>query len=251
MSVSCDDNNIKIWDTHNWECIFDINNINKQGDLYSACFIKEKDDIYIATSNRNKEGDSEKIKIFNFYGQNIQELDNSNENTLFLDSYFDKKSSKNYIISANFGHVKSYDYIKNKIYHTYSDIDDNRGHYSVIIKDFGNTVHLYESCTDGNIRIWDFHEGTLLTKIKVSDEGLRGICLWDDNYIFAGCDDKTINLVHIKKKLIIKKLEGHNNKVITLKKIIHPKYGACLISQAFKRDQIKLWKNKNNLSKDI
>ena len=251
MSISCDDNSIKIWDTYNWECLFDIMNINKEGDLYSACFLKEKDNIYIVTSNRNKDGALDKIKIYNFYGKIIQEMDNSNENTLFLDSYFDKKLSKNYIISANFGNVKSYDYLKNEIYHIYNDDDFNRGHYSVIIKDYENIVHLYESCTDGKIRIWNFHEGTLLTKIKVSDEGLRGICLWDDNNIFVGCDDKTIKLVDIKKKFIIKNLDGHNNKVITLKKIIHPKYGECLISQAFKKDKIKLWKNKNNLSNYI
>ena len=83
-------------------------------------------------------------------------------------------------------------------------------------------------------------------KIKVSDGGLRGICLWDDNNLFVGSDDRTIKLVDIKNEFITKNLDGHNNKVISLKKIIHPKFGECLISQAFKKDKIKLWKNKNN-----
>ena len=246
MTISCDDNNIKIWDATNWVCLIDIKDINKEGDLYFACFLKEKNNNYIVTSNRNRNGDSERIKIFDFNGKIIKEINNSNENTLFIDSYYDKKLSKNYIITANFGHVKSYDYDKNILYHKYSDNDNERGHYSVIIKNYENIVKLYESCTDGHLRIWNFHAGLLLKKIKVSDGGLRGICLWDDNNLFVGSDDRTIKLVDIKNEFITKNLDGHNNKVISLKKIIHPKFGECLISQAFKKDKIKLWKNKNN-----
>ena len=105
-------------------------------------------------------------------------------------------------------------------------------------------MYLYESCYDGNIRIWNFHEGLLLSIIKVNEKGLKCICLWDDNNIFVSCDDRIVRLVDIKKKIIVKNLYGHINKVITLAKIIHPKYGECLISQAFKKDKIKLWKNK-------
>ena len=40
---------------------------------------------------------------------------------------------------------------------------------------------------------WNFHNALLLKKIKISNEGLRGICLWNDSYLFIGCDDKTFN----------------------------------------------------------
>ena len=43
--------------------------------------------------------------------------------------------------------------------------------------------------------------------------------------IFVGCGDKTIKIVEIKNGLIIKSLTGHNNDVLSIKKIIHPKYG--------------------------
>ena len=55
-----------------------------------------------------------------------------------------------------------------------------------------------ESFFDGIFRIWNFHTGLLLNKIKVNDKGLRGICLWNDNYIFIGCDDKNIKLIELE-----------------------------------------------------
>ena len=246
MSISCDDNNIKIWDFKNWECIFDIIKINNAGDLYVGCILEEKGQNLILSSNRNKDGDSENIKIFNFNGQKVGELKDSNENTLFLDSYYDNKLSINFIITGNFGHIKAYDFEKKELYKIYYD-NNNRGHYCAIINNYENIIQLIESSTDGKIRIWNFHSGLLLKVLDISDKGLRGICLWDDNYIFVGCDDKTIKLVDINNETVVKTLFGHENKIITLRKINHPKLGKCLISQAFQRDKIKIWKNKNLL----
>ena len=70
------------------------------------------------------------------------------------------------------------------------------------------------------------------------------MCLWNDNYLFVGCRDKTIKLVEIKNGLTIKSLTSHNNDVLTIKKIILPDYGECLISQNFFKSELKLWVNK-------
>ena len=92
----------------------------------------------------------------------------------------------------------------------------------------------------------DFHSGLLLNKIKISDKSLYCICLWNDNYLFVGCADKTIKLIELKNGLIVKSLSSHEKEVITVKKIIHPKYGECLISQNLGKSKIKLWVNINN-----
>ena len=105
-------------------------------------------------------------------------------------------------------------------------------------------MNLIESSCDGNIRIWGFHSGILLKIINVSNSGLNGISLWDEDFLFIGCDDKKIKILDLKKMNIIKNLIGHNNEVITIKKIIHPLFGECLISQGLENDQIKLWVNK-------
>ena len=62
-------------------------------------------------------------------------------------------------------------------------------------------------------------------------------------YIFVGCGN-SIKLLDLNEKKVICNLIGHNFNVITLKTIIHPKYGECLISQDLYDGNIKLWINK-------
>ena len=104
---------------------------------------------------------------------------------------------------------------------------------------------LVESCYDGNIRIWNFYTGKLLNKIRIGYNWLYGICLWDKDYLFVGSSDKAIKLINITNGYIAKNLTGHSDPVLTIKKISHPKYGQCLLSQGYNEDQIKLWINKD------
>ena len=53
MSISDGDNNIKIWNVNNWECIHNLENANNVGHLYSACFFNKHEKNYIITSNNN------------------------------------------------------------------------------------------------------------------------------------------------------------------------------------------------------
>ena len=53
-------------------------------------------------------------------------------------------------------------------------------------------------------------------------------------------------MINIKKGIIEKNIEGHNSGIFTIKKIYHPKYGECLLSQGYENDQIKLWININD-----
>ena len=109
------------------------------------------------------------------------------------------------------------------------------------------TIKLIESSRKGIIRIWKFYNGELLKKINVINKGLYGICLWNNEYLYVGCEDSLIKILDINKGEILNYLIGHNNAVICLKKLIHPKYGEYLISQGYLNDGIKLWtKNINN-----
>ena len=53
MSLSSSNNNIKLWDKYNWDCLLNLTNINKNGEIYSSCFINYNNKNYIATSNYN------------------------------------------------------------------------------------------------------------------------------------------------------------------------------------------------------
>ena len=67
------------------------------------------------------------------------------------------------------------------------------------------------------------------------------MCLCGDDYLFVGCGDKSIKVIHLKKGLIEANLNGFKNKVLCVKKIIHPQFGECIISQGYEKEQIKLF----------
>ena len=238
ISISGFDNNIKLWNINNLDCIYNYEHIYKYGQLFSACFLNYFNQIIILTSNSNF-GNIESIKVFDFNGHKLKEIDDSNDNTFYIDIYYDNQMNKNFIITGNFGYIKSYDYIENKIYHKYN-ANDNRSHNSIIINNYEEIIKLIESSIDGTIRIWNFHSGNLINKIKIKNASFYDICLWNNEYLFVGCEDGTIKLIELKTEKLIKELKSHNRKVLTIKKIIHPLYQNCLLTQGIDR-KIKLW----------
>jgi WD40 repeat protein len=243
ISISDRDNNLRLWNIYNWECILNIININTSGYICSAYIINDNNQNYILSTNFNMMNQldiSEPIKIFNFRGEKIKEIKESDKKTFFIDTFYDKDNQTNYIITGNLYYIKTYDYNKNEVYHKYFD-SDTGCHISIIVYDDEGIKKLIESCSDGNIRIWNFHSAALLKRIKVFDDWLFGICLWNKDYLFVGCKNTMIRLVDIKEGYIIKYLEGPKSGIFTIKKIIHPKFGECLLSQGYEGDQIKLY----------
>lgn len=243
MSISNEENNIKLWNIINMKCILDLKHINKEGLLYSACFLSFNSQNLIITSNYDEFGHSEFLKVFNFKGQKIKEIKKSNEPTFFVESYFDNIfHCQNYIVTGNLNYVKSYNFDNNEVYHKYFDSCINGYHYSIIMYNHNAVVKLMESCEDGHIRIWHFHSGVLLNKVRVCKENINGMCLYNDRYVFVGSDEQNIKLVDLESGCIIKKLHAHSSEVLNVKIIFHPKHGHILISQAYVEDQIKIWK---------
>ena len=236
------DNNIKLWNINNWECLSDIEEINKNGYLLSACFLNDNNNYYIITSNYSD--NSELLKVFDLNGTKVKELKSTGDDASFIDTYYDIKLNKNYIVTGNIGYVKSYDYNEEQLYHEYGE-NDLEDHCSIIIFDKDEIVKMVESSGDGNIRIWNFHTGELLEKLAITKKRLFGMCLWDEEYLFVGCEDKTIKLIDLKSGDVINNLIGYNKVILTIKKINHPIYGKCLLSQGNYNNQIKLWANKN------
>ena len=166
----------------------------------------------------------------------------------YIDSYFDIKLNITYIISCCSEFIKSFNFNLNILYHIYLDETTEKNiHGSAIIDDRSNNiVRLIECCIDGYVRIWDFHLGILLNKIKICNEGINSICLWNENHIIIGCNDATIKMVDINKNEIIHVLYGHKQRVCCIKIIEHEKYGKCIISKGWGADAIKLWKKKDS-----
>ena len=251
ISISLD-GNIKLWNINKIECLF---NINKATFLYSACFLKDNNNnqIYIITGNIF-------IRVYDLKGNIVKVISEPNERSYIIDSYYDKKLLKNFIITGNEDQAKSINYDYNIIYHKYVSRDDEDEeesipHNSLFIYDKDNITKLLESSLDGYIRIWNFHSGKLLNKIKAGIQIVRGgnirnhfleiLCgvnLWDDNYLIAACNNG-IKFIDLKNGIIVKKIDENN--VITIQKLKHPKFGECLISQGNENSKIKLWIIKN------
>lgn len=139
ISISRDDNNIKLRDANNLNCLYDFRNIYKDGNIYSACFLNDNKENYILVSNY---GIYESIKIFNLKGEKIKDLTNSYEMTYFIDTYYDNKASKYFIFTGNYGYVKSYDYKENEIIHKYIDKNNNAAHCSIIFNENNEEMQL-------------------------------------------------------------------------------------------------------------
>ena len=248
-------NCIKILDTYNWDCILTIKDIYKEGNIYSSLLINDNinHNIYIITSNCTLFKDSQPLKIYDLKGNFIKEIPDSKSKTFFLDIFEDIKNSKKYIISVNKEFITSFDYEKNSLYKKYSDkpkgekkINFDGYFYSSVINILDdNNVQLIVSGDDGFIRIWDFHQSNLIKKIETDKNCIYSLCLWNESYLFGASEDATIKLIDLNAGVIIKELKAHNKMVCTIKKIIHPYFGECLISQGFRKDQILIWRNKN------
>ena len=123
ISISAWGNNIKLWNINNWECLCNIKNVNKNGYLYSACFLNDNDKIYIIANNYKKhyDGYCEPIRVFNLNGDVIKSINNSNENAFSINTCYDINLKNNFIITGNKSCVKSFDFTDNKLYQIYSN----------------------------------------------------------------------------------------------------------------------------------
>ena len=181
ISISADNNNIKLWNIRNFDCLLNIKEANIKGCLYSACFLSYNNEINIVSSNSTF--NAEPIKVFDLKGKKIKIIKNSKDSVYFIDTYYDNNLSKIYLLIGSQGYVSSFDYIENKFYKIYRD-NNNECHDCIIIHDKNKDgiIKLIESSKDGIIRIFDFNSGEKLKKIKASHLYLVSMCLWNIEY---------------------------------------------------------------------
>ena len=242
LSGSNGDYSVKIWDLETFTSICNINKIYEKGNMYSVCILF---DIYQKESYIYTSCDKDYIKVFDFNGKFKQNIIKTNINeTYFIDTYYDKRDFKYYLISGDIKSVKSYDVNTDQLFRNYSDSTSLCEHVSAFVYTSGGMTKLVECEFYGAVRIWSFHTGNLIKKIDICRRiPLVSMCLWNENYLLVSCVDSTIKLVDFKNYALIKSLEGHNDEVCTIKKIYHPNFGECLLSQGFGNEQIKMWIN--------
>ena len=235
------DRTVKLWDYN--QNSYDLCISNAHGGYYiysvSILFNIQEDKNYVITSSSN-----EKMKVWDFKGNYIRNFGQDSESTYFIDVYYSKWKKQYYIINANSVDVKSYEFDTGNLYHKYKGIPQT-WHMSAVINETKQGQLLIESDGTGRIRIWDFNTANLLKNIASTYSlNLRGICLWNDRYLFAAGNDYQVKLFDLEEGKFIKSFKGHSSTVCTIEKIKHPKYGGCLVSQGLD-GKLKLWAPKD------
>ena len=98
------------------------------------------------------------------------------------------------------GFIKSFNFQENTLYNKYYD-NNNRPHFSLACYKDEKILKLIDSCSDGKIRIWNFHTTEL---INVIDFGVRinNISLFNNKYIFISCYDYNIRILNLKNEIV-------------------------------------------------
>lgn len=232
MSISKYDNTIKIWEILKWNCLYTFQNIYSSGYLYSACFLQKDDNIYIISTNgiENNFMNSEPIKIFDFFGKNVKVLENENNNSYYIETYYNKNNNKIFILIGRFGYIEAYDYNQNKSLKKYEAAREDNFHFKkrkIIISEQNNGNTFLIGLDKKFIEIWNFETGDLVNLLDLKGEDHKDICFWNDKYFFS-ISLNSIYLYDIKGNLIKETMK--NNNIFLIKKFLHPKYGECLIS---------------------
>ena len=275
-SISMLENNAKIWNFNNLECILNID--FKIGNYYlnlnSICLLNNDNNIHLIISSINIP-QSQLIHIYNLKGEKIKEINKNNLRNYFVDTFYDDKFSKNYIIISTNADIRAIDYNDNKIIkhyvpvneqpikinyiknieinrkfhfddnHIFEDVEYSKGPLYIIVKKCGNITKLIAVMKENTVKIWNFHSTQLLAEISISKSTIKSICLWDEENLLIGTSGG-LKLIDLNKNKHVKNF-GDIVDIARMYICTIQKYGKCLITSNYK--EIFLWINKNLIKK--
>ena len=240
LLISISAQNLKVWNFNNLENIFSIEVSKKvRKKFYMGCFINKNNNINILTINKDYSQNGNfkffnTFNILNLYGTNIENI-KQDDVIMYIDCYYNKKNSKNYVILCYSDEIQSYDYKNKKIYNVYnrSEIDnDYIGEYiNIIINDNDELIKIIAS-NYHFIEIWNFDTGILINKINVKEK-IYSMGLWNDKFLFVGSIGNLKLIDYQKGKIMENKIIKVQNvlpRITYIEKYKIPFFGECLFS---------------------
>jgi WD40 repeat protein len=230
---------LKIWNLKTYTEYLTIKNCHSGAYMYSALLLFDEINKknYVVTSSPN-----DYIKLWNFEdGKFIHDVGTKNDYTYFINSWC--HDSKYYIINANADNVKIYGIDKvNDLFGEYTG-KQRTWHMSAFVEKINDIDTLFESDGNGYVRLWNLENNSLMKNIYCPSCSLRGLCLWNQQYVIVASSDKSFKIIDFVKEKCVNSIVGqHYNSLCSVKKIKHPKYGESLLSGSID-GSIKLWIN--------
>ena len=222
-------NNIKLWDSSNWECFCDYKNVNNMNFFHLT---NDNNNYYFLWIYFKKNPILEVSDIKGNLVKKITDIERNEDGKYqFLFHY---NNNNKYIISSHFGFIQSIDYAENKIYQVYYNNGYKEKYLDIKIMEEDSVTKLISVSNEGLMKIWNFHTGSIINNIKLYDNSLiQDFFLKDDNTIYILQDNviKNININNGRMEYILKNITPKNMKLKEMEKINHPQLGECFICQ--------------------
>ena len=217
LITSSYDNSIKLWDVYKKEKILSIENAHDNIHFYnyfrvnSVCLIVQKN-----KDNNNNKNNMKKIKNindeFNIVSSCVEDpylkIWNSKgklinkficNDVYYVDWIHDNRKDLSFIICGSNKKSFSFNLLTNSLYKIYKKEKNESNHESLLVTEINKILCLIESSFNGFVNIFHFHKGSLLKEIYLGNISIRGMCLWNENYLLVSGSDY-IHLLDIKEK---------------------------------------------------
>ena len=148
---------------------------------------------------------------------------------------------KKYLLAGGTKGIEVFNYPGFTDYYTFVEGNDSNYHVEAKIIKINDTYYLIEAGGSNSVKIWDFVNKNLITKIiSNNDSSLRGFIIINNRYIFIGSDDNNIKEFDIEKKIMIKNISKHSNNCVGVKPVKDKNGNSFIVSYGGDKN-IYLW----------
>ena len=235
-------NDMKIWNFNEGTNIITISNILSYSNynsyyVYSSCIIFEEKDFKIFCVGNTENYDY--IKMYNSNGNFNKNLGTNDTYRYYIDS--SEINEKIFIFSGGTKGVQVFNYPELTEYNNFIENNDTQYHnYAKIVKNNNNYI-LIDVGSFNHIKIWDFINKNLISKINSDkNNSLQGFLVVNNRYLFIGSQDKNIKQFDIEKKYLMKNITKHTS-IVTGIKSVKDKNGNDFIVSYGQDNNIYLW----------
>ena len=128
-------------------------------------------------------------------------------------------------------------------YYTFIEENDISNHIEAKIIKINDTYNLIDTGNFNSIKIWDFLNKNLITKITSNNtSALGGFTVINNRYLLIGSQDNSIKEFDIEKKIMIKSINKHSNYVVGIKPVKDKNGNMFIVSYGNCKDMnLYLW----------